>query len=72
MKTFQVFLTRDYVVDVVANNREEAAACAEFFVSGGVDSSTEEEQEHYSFKIQRIKPVVNEAFEIHEIVNDGN
>jgi hypothetical protein len=69
MATFQVFLTRDYIVDIEAKNRREAAECTEFFVSGGLDASTEKEQEHWNFKILQIRPTVNEAFEIHEVPN---
>lgn len=72
MKTYQVFLTRDYIVDIKAPNEREAAECTEFFVSGGLDASTEKERERWNFEIVRIKPVVNDAFEIHEIPGDVN
>lgn len=71
MATFQVFLSRDYIVDIEAENRREAAECAEFFVSGGLDASTEKEQKRWNFRILRIEPTVNEAFEIHDILNDA-
>lgn len=67
MKNFQVFLTRDYIVDIQADSQREAAEYAEFFIAGGFDASTEDERRLRNFEIVRIKPVVNEAFEIHEI-----
>jgi len=69
MKKFKVFLTRDYVVEINALNEEEAKDCVEYFVSGGVDESTIQERERFHFEIERIKPIVNEAFEVEEIKN---
>jgi hypothetical protein len=69
MKKYQVLLTRDYVVEISAENKTEAKECSEFFVSGGIDASTEEDRSKYNFKIERIKPVCNDAFEIEEIKN---
>jgi hypothetical protein len=69
MKQYQVFLTRDYIVEINAKNKEEAKECVEFFVSGGLDASTIEERNHHNFEIMRINPVVNEAFEVNEIKN---
>jgi len=69
MKKYQAFLTRDYIVEIIAKNRNEAKECVEFFVSGGLDASTIEERKHYNFKITSIKPVVNDVFEIEEIKN---
>jgi hypothetical protein len=40
MKKYQVFLTRDYVIEIKAENKTEAKECSEFFVSGGLDAST--------------------------------
>jgi hypothetical protein len=67
MKKYKVLLTRDYIVDIKANNEDEAKECAEFFVSGGLDASTKIDQQKYNFEIERIKPVTNNAFEVEEI-----
>ena len=69
MKKYRVSLTRDYVVEINAENETEAKECTEFFVSGGLDASTEKDRERYKFEIERIKPVVNDAFEVEEIID---
>ena len=72
MATFQVFLTRDYIVDIEACDSRDAAECTEFFLSHVLDASTTEQQKHWKFKILQIKPALNQAFEVHEIPNDAN
>ncbi len=67
MKKYKVLLTRDYIVEIKANNENDAKECAEFFVSGGLDASTIIDQQKYNFQIERIKPVTNNAFEVEEI-----
>ena len=67
MKKYKVLLTRDYIVEIKANNEDDAKECAEFFVSGGLDASTIIDQQKYNFQIERIKPVTNNAFEVEEI-----
>ncbi|MGA2915147.1 MAG: hypothetical protein ABSE89_03885 [Sedimentisphaerales bacterium] len=69
MKKYRVLLTRDYVVEINAENEAEAKECAEFFVSGGLDASTEKDKEKYNFEIERIKPIINDAFEVEEIID---
>jgi hypothetical protein len=64
MKKYRVSLTRDYTVEIKAENKAEAKECAEFFVSGGLDASTEKNREQYNFEIERIKPIINNAFEV--------
>lgn len=70
MKKYQVFLTRDYAIEIKAKNKTEARECSEFFVSGGLDASTEIERQRFHFEIIRIKPIVNEAFEVEEIKDE--
>jgi len=70
MNKYRIFLTRDYVVEIKALNEDEAKECAEFFVSGGLDASTEKERKRYNFEITRIKPIVNDAFEVEEMIDD--
>lgn len=69
MKRFNVFLTRDYSVEIRAENESEARECVEFFVTGGLDGSSDEERNHYNFVIERIKPITNHAFQVEEIGN---
>ncbi len=72
MKTLQVLLARNYVIDIEAKNQREVARCVELFVSHGSDASTEKEQKQYRFKIVQIDPRVNEAFEVHEVKDGSN
>ena len=67
MKKFKVLLTRDYIVEINAENENDAKECVEFFVSGGLDASKKIDQEKYNFEIERIKPITNHAFEVEEI-----
>ena len=67
MKKFKVLLTRDYIVEINAENENDAKECVEFFVSWGLDASTKIDQEKYNFEIERIKPITNHAFEVEEI-----
>ena len=70
MKKFKVLLTRSYVVEINADSESEAKECSEFFISGGLDASIENERELYKFEILRIKPVINDAFEVEELKED--
>ena len=69
LKKFQVSLTRDYVVEIKAQDELDARQFTEFFVTGGLDGSTQVERDHYNFEIERIKPIVNEVFEIEELTD---
>ena len=64
MKTYEVLLHRDYIVNIDANNEEEAKSLAEFFIASENDASTEKEQEQHSFRINEIEMVTNDAFEV--------
>ena len=41
MKTYEVLLHRDYIVNIDANNEEEAKQLTEFFIAGEKNASTE-------------------------------
>ncbi len=70
MKKFRVLLTRDYIVEIKANNESEAKDYSEFFVSGGLDASSEDDRKRHGFEIERIKAITNDAFEVEEIDNE--
>jgi hypothetical protein len=61
MATYQVGLSRIYVIEIDARNEFEAARLAEYFV-GFHDSSNEFDREGHGFKIREIDMVENEAF----------
>jgi len=64
MNTYKVLLHRDYIVSIDAKNEEKAKQLAEFFVAGEKDASTEKERQQYSFIINEIEMVANDAFEV--------
>lgn len=70
MKTFQVLLTRSYIVDIEAENSKEACECAEFFIGDPRDASTEDHRKQYNFRIHDIEMTMNEAIEAEEVTDD--
>ncbi len=64
MKKFTVYLTREYVVEIEANNEEDAQTYTSFYVSGGVDESTPSTRKQNNFEILSIKPTLNDAISI--------
>lgn len=65
MKSYQVSLHRDYIVNIKAKNKDEAKSLAEFFVGGEKDCSNEKERKQYKFEIEEIKIVMNDAFDVY-------
>ena len=66
MKTFDIVLTKSYLVRVKAKNKEQAARVAELYTSDITDISTPEARKNFNFKIEDISCEVNEAFEVTE------
>ena len=67
MKTFEVVLTKSYVVRVTAENQTDASQLVEFFTSDVQDISTENDRKNNNFAIQDIDCKVNETIECEEI-----
>lgn len=65
MKKYKINLTREYIVDIIAENEEAARKFTELYVSGGSDESEKKGIED-KFKIEQIKPILNEAWLIGE------
>lgn len=63
MKTFEVYLSRQFKVSIQAENKNDAKVLSEYFISSGIDLSTDKERKDYSFQITDIKMIGNEAFE---------
>jgi hypothetical protein len=61
MKTYEIILTKCYLVTIDANSKEEAMEFTTFFTGDVQDISNESAQEDFNFKIQKIKCTVNEA-----------
>lgn len=67
MKKFKVQLTRDYIVEILAENEMAAKEFTEQYVSGGTDESREATRLKNNFQIVNIKPTNNEAVFVEEI-----
>ncbi len=67
MKTYQVVLTKSYLVMVDACTKEQARRVCEFYTNDIQDISTIEDREKEKFLIENIECTVNETFECREI-----
>lgn len=69
MKSFQVSLTKSYLVNINAENEEDAKRFAEFFTGDINDLSNAEHRREYKFEIEEIECTVNEAFDVAEMTS---
>ncbi len=67
MKTFEVFLTKSYVIKIEAENINKAKDLSELFTGNIQDISTPEDRKRFKFEIKNIDCKVNEAFKCKEI-----
>jgi hypothetical protein len=67
MKTYQVVLTKSYLVSVSAKTKEQARRVCEFYTNDIRDVSTLENREKGEFLIKNIECTVNETFDCCEI-----
>ncbi len=67
MKTYQVVLTKSYLVSVRAKTKEQARRICEFYTNDIQDISTIENRDKEKFLIKNIECTVNETFDCHEI-----
>ena len=63
MNTFEVILTKSYLVTVNANTDKQARNIAEFYTSDIKDISVDQDRKKYKFSIGKIDCRVNEALE---------
>lgn len=66
MKTYEVLLSRSYIVTIQARNEEEALRHCEFYIGGEKDISIPKEKEMVQFEIGKIEMMINDAFEVKE------
>ena len=66
MKTFNVLLTKSYLVKIKAEDKHKAKEFAELFTGDINDISTEYYRKKLSFKIEYIDCKMNKAFEVRE------
>mgnify|MGYP001010578380 CR=1 FL=1 len=64
METFEVILTKSYIVTVEAEDKIKAKEFAEFFTSDIENISTAIDEFNYNCKIKNIDCKINEAIEI--------
>ena len=67
MKTYQVVLSKSYLVTVSAKTKEQARNVCEFYTNDIQDISTTGNREKEKFLIENIEYGMNEAFDCQEI-----
>jgi len=67
MNTYQVVLSKSYLVRVKAENGEDARRYCEFFTGGISDLSEIKDREEYNFEIEEIECTVNDTYGVEEI-----
>ena len=67
MKTYQVVLTKSYLVSVSARTKKQAQRVCEFYTNDIHDISTIENRKKEEFQIENIKCTMNETFDCREI-----
>lgn len=67
MKTYNVALSRAYIVTIEAENEEKACRYAEYFLGDCSDLSTSKDRQEYKFSIKEIEPTINDAIDVEEV-----
>jgi len=67
MKTYNVVLTKSYIVKIKAENKNSAKEFAEIYTGDISDISTTKEQFEKRFEIENIDCKLNEVFEVSEV-----
>ncbi|MBI3815651.1 MAG: hypothetical protein HY279_14435 [Nitrospinae bacterium] len=68
MKTYQVVLTKSYLVTVRAKTKEQARRVCEFYTNNDIqDISTIENRKKEKFLIENIECTINDTFDCYEI-----
>lgn len=66
MKTYEVVLTKSYLIKIKAENNNKAKEYSEYFTGDICDISSIDDREKFNFEIASIDCKLNEAFESHE------
>ncbi len=66
MKTFEVLLTKSYIVRIRAEDEHKAKEYSEYFTSDIKNISSTEDELNYNFKIEEIDCKINQAIEANE------
>ncbi len=67
MKTFEVVLTKSYIVRIKAEDESKVKEIAEFFTGDIKDISSADDRKKFRFEIEDIDCKINEAFDIQEL-----
>lgn len=67
MKTFEVILTKSYIIRIKAKDEKKARKFAELFTVDIQDISSVDDRKKFMFEIEDIDCKINEAFEAEEI-----
>ena len=70
MNSYEVLLSRTYLITVKARNKEEALRYCELYIGEEKDISTIEERRLYQFGINDIQHRINDSIEAKEIENN--
>ena len=71
MKTFEVVLTKSYIIKIKAENENFAKEFSQIYTSDILDLSIGKDRKRDNFEIEDIECKINEVFEIQEI-NENN
>jgi hypothetical protein len=71
MKTFEVVLTKSYIVRINAENKTKAKEYSTFFTGDVQNLSSLNDEQYYNFKIENIDCKTNEALGVVEL-NEEN
>jgi len=66
MKTYEVVLTKSYIVKIKAKDELQAREYSEFFTGDIQNISSDFDEKKYGFKIENIDCKINEAQEVNE------
>ena len=67
MKTFEVVLTKSYIVRIKAEDKNKAQVYSELFTGDIQDISSIDYRRKFNFEIEDIDCKINEVFEIQEL-----
>jgi hypothetical protein len=68
MKTFEVVLTKSYLVKIKTENEIRAKEFVELFTSDVKDVSTKYNRKKLKFEITGIECMMNESFDVKEVI----
>ena len=66
MRTYEVVLTKSYIIRIKAENEKKAREYSELFTSDIQNISLIDDRKKFNFEIEEIDCKLNEAFEVQE------